>query len=264
MSAAAVSGGLRLPPASVIRLSSVALLLIVWEVVGLLVSPIFLSPFHATIVEFWRLAADGSLLKATIASMEVLFAGLAISAVIGVAIGLLLGRYKLLRVIFEPYINALYATPMVAFLPLVTAWLGLFTAPKIVIVVLIAVFPILKNTLAGVTNVSKEFLEPAESMSASELQIFGKVILPATLPFVLAGLRLSIGRGIVGIVVGEFLTAQTGLGGLVIYYAGKFQTAQMFVPIIVLVAIGVFLTTLMKRLQSWLSPWKETERDGGA
>jgi ABC-type nitrate/sulfonate/bicarbonate transport system permease component len=246
-----------------IRMSSIALLLVLWEIMGLHLPPLFLSPFHATVVELWRLTADGTLVKATISSMQVLFAGLALSVLIGLVIGLILGRYRTLRVIFEPYINTLYATPMIAFLPLVTAWLGLFYAPKVVVVVLMAVFPILKNTLAGVANVSKELLEPAESMSASELQIFRKVIIPASLPFVLAGLRLSIGKGIVGVVVAEFLTAQTGLGGLVTQYAGDFQTAKMFAPVIIIVTIGVLLTGAMKWLQGWLTPWKETERDGG-
>jgi NitT/TauT family transport system permease protein len=89
------------------------------------------------------------------------------------------------------------------------------------------------------------------------------VIMPATLPFIMAGVRLAIGRGIVGVVVGEFFTAQSGLGGMVVLYASKFQTAEMFVPIIVLVTVGVCLTELAKRLQSVLAPWKESERDQG-
>lgn len=259
-----VDGHFRLDSAAIIRFSSIGLLLLVWELLGLVLPPIFLSPFHDTLIELWRLTLNGTLVKATLSSLEVLFSGLALSTVIGLTVGLILGRYPVLRVVFEPYVNTLYATPMIAFLPLVTAWLGLYYAPKVVIVVLMAVFPILKNTLAGVANVPRELLEPAESMSATEMQLFAKVIIPAALPFVLAGLRLAIGKAIVGVVVAEFLTAQTGLGGLVTQYAGGFQTARMFAPIVIIVSLGVLLTAAASWLQSKLAPWKETERDNGA
>ena len=152
-----------------------------------------------------------------------------------------------------PYVNGLYATPTVALLPVLSLWLGLYAGPKIAIVVLLAIFPIIKNTYAGVVTLGQELLEPAVSMGASELQISRLVIAPAIVPFVMAGFRLAIGRGIVGLVVGEFFTAQTGLGGLLVRYASSFQTAEMFVPIIVLVAIGYGLTSLVALLQQrWL------------
>src|SRR5262245_62954368 len=246
-----------------IRIGMILLLVAAWEIVGHYVPPIFLTPFHKTLVAFYAMSADGTLLRATLSTLSVLLLGLTISAVLGIAIGLAMGRYRIVRWIIEPYANGLYAAPTVAFLPLITLWLGLYLAPKVAIVVLIAIFPILKNTFAGVSTVSKEYLEPAASMRASELQVFGKVIIPATLPFIMAGLRLAVGRGIVGVVVGEFFTAQTGLGGMVVWHASKFRTAEMFVPIIVLVALGVCLTEALKWLQTRLAPWKETERDQG-
>lgn len=101
------------------------------------------------------------------------------------------------------------------------------------------------------------------SMRASEFQIARLIIAPAIVPFIMAGLRLSVGRGIVGLVVGEFFTAQTGLGGLLVRYASSFRTAEVFVPIILLVAVGYALTSLVAVLQRGLAPWKETERDQG-
>src|SRR5262245_5848693 len=180
-----------------IRVAAIVLLIAVWEIVGHYVPPIFLAPFHKTLIAFYAMSADGTLLRATLSTLTVLLLGLAISAVLGIAIGLAMGRYRMVRWIIEPYANGLYAAPTVAFLPLITLWLGLYLAPKVAIVVLIAIFPILKNTFAGVSTVSKEYLEPAASMRASELQVFGKVIIPATLPFIMAGLRLAVGRGIV-------------------------------------------------------------------
>lgn len=246
-----------------IRAGSLALILVAWEVVGLLVPPIFLAPFHRTVTAAITIIEDGTLLRATLSSLSVLLLGLAISVGLGVPLGLAMGRYRTLRWILEPYVNGLYSTPTVAFLPIVTFWFGLYLPSKVVIVVLIAIFPILKNTMAGVMTVGHELLEPAKSMRASKSQIFNKVMLPATLPFVMAGLRLSIGRGIVGVVVGEFFTAQTGLGGMVVAYASRFRTAEMFVPIMVLVAIGMILTAAVKLLHLSLAPWKESERDEG-
>jgi NitT/TauT family transport system permease protein len=246
-----------------VRLGSIGLVLLAWEIVGSYVPPIFLAPLHQTLAAFYAMSADGTLLRATLSSLFVLLIGLAISTVFGIAIGLAMGRYRLLRWAIEPYVNGLYAAPTIAFLPLITLWLGLYLAPKVAIVVLIAIFPIVKNTFAGVGTVSQDYLEPAASMRASELQLFCKVIIPATLPFIMAGLRLAVGRGIVGVVIGEFFTAQTGLGGMVVWHAGKFRTAEMFVPIIVLVTIGVCLTAVVKRLQARIAPWKESERDEG-
>jgi len=246
-----------------IRMGSIGLILAIWEIVGLLVPPIFLAPFHRSVIAAYSMAADGSLLRATLSSLSVLLLGLAISVAVGVPLGLMMGRHRSVRWILEPYVNGLYATPTVAFLPMITLWLGLYLSSKVAIVVLIAIFPLLKNAWAGVATVSQEYLEPAESMRGSELQIFCKVIVPATLPFIMAGLRLSIGRGIVGVVVGEFFTAQTGLGGMVVTYASQFRTAEMFVPIVVLVAIGMGLTAAVKSLHAGLAPWKESERDQG-
>jgi NitT/TauT family transport system permease protein len=245
------------------RFASVLFIVMAWEIIGYLAPPIFLAPFHRTLIAFYEMSLNGTLWKATLSTLSVLSLGLLISAVLGTILGLMMGRYQIVRWILEPYVNGLYSTPTIAFLPLVTLWLGLYLAPKVVIVVLIAIFPILKNTFAGVGTVSQEFLEPAESMGASEVQIFRSVIVPATLPFIMAGLRLAVGRGIVGVVVGEFFTAQTGLGGMVVAYSSRFQTAEMFVPIIVLVAIGVCLTEAVKYLQVRLAPWKVSERDQG-
>jgi ABC-type nitrate/sulfonate/bicarbonate transport system permease component len=235
----------------------------VWEIGALFTSRIFLSPFHETVAAFWRLGKDGSLLTATLNSMWVLMIGLAISVVFGVLLGVLMGRYARVNWALSPYVNGLYAAPTIAFLPVLSLWFGLYAAPKVAIVVLLAIFPILKNTYAGVLTVGTELLEPANSMRASEFQIARQVISPAIVPFVMAGLRLAIGRGIVGLVVGEFFTAQTGLGGMLVRYASSFRTAEMFVPIIVMVAVGYGLTSLVVILQRRVAPWKETERDQG-
>lgn len=246
-----------------IRVGSIALLLLAWEIAGFYMPRIFLAPLHDTVLAFGRLTLDGTLPAATLSSLGVLLAGLALSVVLGVALGLAMGRYRRVDWMLAPYVNGLYATPTVALLPVLSLWLGLYVAPKVAIVVLLAIFPIIKNTHAGVVTVGQELLEPAASMGASELQVSRLVIAPAIVPYIMAGLRLSVGRGIVGLVVGEFFTAQTGLGGVLVRYASSFQTAEMFVPIFVMVALGYGLTTLVAVLERRVAPWKETERDRG-
>lgn len=247
-----------------IRLSGILGFLLLWEIVGWLTPPIFLAPFHQTVIAFVRLTLDGTLIAAASSSIAILLVGLALSGVLGVVVGLVMGRYRRARWILEPYVNGLYATPTIAFLPLLMLWLGLFAAPKIAIVVLIAVFPVIKNTFAGVGTVGQEMLEPAVSMKASELQIFTKVIMPATMPFIMAGMRLAVGRAVVGVVVAEFFTAQSGLGGMLVEAASTFKTAEMFVPVIALLIIGVSLTGLVDWAYARIAPWKESERDRGA
>jgi NitT/TauT family transport system permease protein len=246
-----------------IRAASIAVLLLAWEIGGWYMPRIFLAPFHQTLLAFVALTRDGTLVTATLSSLGVLLAGLGLSVVLGVLLGLVMGRYRRVDWMLTPYVNGLYATPTVALLPVLSLWLGLYFAPKVAIVVLLAIFPIIKNTYAGVVTVGQELLEPALSMGASELQISRHVIAPAIVPFIMAGLRLAVGRGVVGVVVGEFFTAQTGLGGVLVKHASSFKTAEMFVPIIVLVAIGYGLTTLVMLLQKRVAPWKETERDQG-
>ena len=141
-----------------IRLGSVVVLLLVWEICGMLTPRIFLSPFHETVVAFWRLCRDGTLVVPTLSSLSVLFAGFAVSVLLGVPLGLLMGRYVRLNWALSPYVNGLYATPTVALLPLLSLWLGLYVAPKVAIVVLLAIFPIIKNTYAGVATVGQELL----------------------------------------------------------------------------------------------------------
>lgn len=249
---------------TLIRLSGLAGFLLLWEIVGWLTPRIFLAPFHETVVAFVRMTLDGTLIEAAASSIFILLVGLALSGVIGVVIGLAMGRYRRAQWVLEPYVNGLYATPTIAFLPLLMLWLGLFTAPKIAIVVLIAVFPVIKNVFAGVGTVGQEMLEPAESMKASEFQIFTKVIVPATTPFIMAGMRLAVGRAVVGVVVAEFFTAQSGLGGMIVKAASTFKTAEMFVPVIMLLIVGLSLTALVDWAYAKIAPWKESERDSGA
>jgi NitT/TauT family transport system permease protein len=154
------------------------------------------------------------------------------------------------------YINALYATPMVAVVPLIVLWFGFGIPAKVVIVFLFMIFPILINTQQGVKHVDGGLMEVARSFCSTESQLWRDLVLPSALPFIAAGLRLAIGRGLVGMVIAEFYTSIAGLGYMIVRYANAFETAKLFVPIVVLMAMGILLVQGARALELRIAPWQ--------
>jgi NitT/TauT family transport system permease protein len=139
---------------------------------------------------------------------------------------------------------------------LVILWFGLGDMAKLFIVTLLAVFPVLINTAAGVRNVPAHLIDVGSAFAANERQVFLKIILPATMPYMMTGLRLGIGRAIIGMVVAEFFTAITGLGAMIVKYGNQYDTASMFVPILMLMLLGVGLTILVRKAEDYFAPWR--------
>jgi NitT/TauT family transport system permease protein len=203
---------------------------------------------------------SGQLFRAAVQSLSALALGFSVSIVAGIVIGLLMGRYRSVFYALDPFIVALYNTPSVAVIPLIQLWFGLGFQAKVVIVILSAFFPIVINTFAGVRNTSRSMVDVVRAFGASEQQVMTKVVLPGAVPFIMAGIRLAVGRAVIGIVVAEFFTAVSGLGGLIIVFSNSFATAKLFVPVITLVVLGLLLTTLARALEARFATWKETER----
>ena len=178
----------------------------------------------------------------------------------GVPLGLVTGRYRTADQLLDVQITALYSTPHVALLPLLTLWFGVGTTAKLVLIYLSAFFPIIINTHSGVRNISHGLVEVALAEGAKERQVFTKIIVPAALPFIMTGIRLAMGRAVVGMVVAEMFIASAGLGTAIQRYSSAFATDKFFVVLIVLALMGVGLTELVRALERWLTPWKETER----
>ena len=166
--------------------------------------------------------SSGELVHQLLVSLSALAAGFGASLVLGVILGLLWARSRLAEAILEPHVNALYATPQVALTPLLMMWLGLGFAVKVAVVFLFAFFPILINTASGAKNVSASMVEVGRAYLAPPRQILFKIVFPAALPFIMAGIRIAIGRGLVGMIVAELFTAITGLGAMLSLY-GKFS-----------------------------------------
>jgi NitT/TauT family transport system permease protein len=208
----------------------------------------------------FQLVRSGELPRQMLESLTTLGIGFGISVVLGVGLGLVMGRSRIAEAILDPHMNALYATPQVALTPLFMMWFGLGFTVKAVIIFLFAFFPILINTAIGVRNVGSSTIEVGRAYMASERQILLKVIFPAAVPFIMAGIRLAVGRAIVGMVVAELFTAITGLGAMLTLYGNLFETAKMFVVVIVLGLLGVALIRVTQALERRMARWKETER----
>jgi ABC-type nitrate/sulfonate/bicarbonate transport system permease component len=241
-----------------LRLASVAALLVAWEIYGRLLNPIFLSRPTAVLAAGAHMIADGSLPQALGDSLVVLGLGLASGVAAGVAVGLLAGRSDTLAALLEYPVNALYATPAVALIPLIVLWFGFEVTAKTVVVFLFVVFPVLINTMRGVREVDPELTEVARAFCSPERRMWRDLILPSALPYIVTGIRLAIGRALIGVIVAEYYTALSGLGHLIATNANSFQTARMLVPVVVIALLGVVLTALLEWAERRLARWRTT------
>src|ERR1044071_8886366 len=245
---------------NLVRSASVIVFLLLWEFFGRKTDPILFTYPTAVAEAFVKLIVSGELIKQLAVSLSALAVGFITSLVLGVALGLALGMSRATEAFFEPPINALYATPQVALTPLLMMWLGLGFSVKVAVVFLFAFFPILINTASGAKNVSASMVEVGQAYLAPPRKILFKIIFPAALPFIMAGVRIAIGRGLVGMIVAELFTAITGMGAMLSLYGNIFETAKMFVVIIVLALLGVGLVHATQAIEGKLATWKETER----
>src|SRR5438552_4034996 len=242
---------------NLIRAASILFFLVVWEIYGRETDPILFTYPTAVVEAFFTLLVSGELLRQMAVSLGALAAGFGLSLILGVGLGLAMGRSRLAEAIFEPHVNALYATPQVALTPLFMMWFGLGFAVKVAVVFLFAFFPILINTASGAKNVSASIVEVGRAYQASRRQIMFKIVFPAALPFIMAGVRIAVGRGLI---VAELFTAITGLGAMLSLYGNIFETAKMFVVIIVLAGLGIGLIHATQMLERKMARWKESER----
>jgi ABC-type nitrate/sulfonate/bicarbonate transport system permease component len=211
----------------------------------------FFAPVSDVLIQFWKQIVDPnhSLLNGLMETLAILVPGFVIASILGVALGVLMGRSNLAFQILDPYVIIFYNTPRVALIPLLLLWLGVGDTLKTVIVVLAAIFPISVNVTAGIRDISAQFTEPARSMNASEGQLLWKVILPATFPYVMAGLKLGLGRSLTTVIVAEFFVSLSGLGGILHAASSTYQMAKMFAPVIILAAMGIAIDSLLTYLE---------------
>ena len=242
---------------SKIRLLSLMVFLIVWEIAGRRTNPILFTYPTAVARAFVDLLISGELFSYMKESLLVLGYAFVLSVVVGVIVGVLMGRSAVFEWATDIYVNALYSMPMVAMVPLIVLWFGFKVPAKVIIVFLFMVFPILINTFQGVKNADQNLLEVARAFCSTERQLWRHLIIPSAIPFIVVGVRLAIGRGLVGMIVAEFYTSITGLGYMIVRYANAFETDKLFVPIVVVMVLGVGLMWLAQWVERRLAPWRD-------
>jgi ABC-type nitrate/sulfonate/bicarbonate transport system permease component len=235
-----------------------------WELIGrfILTNKLFFVPFSDVVHAIIGLLETGELQKHFAASFKAIFYGMVLATVVGIAFGIWMGASRVVSDYTEVYLNALYSTPLVAIAPLLILWLGIGIASKIAVVFLISVFPIVISTASGVRNVDDHFIDVARAFGARPAQIVGKVMIPAALPFVLTGVRLAIGRAIVGVVVGELFGANAGLGYLIYTSGQTFDVPSLFAGVLSLAFAGVALTWALQKLEGRLVRWRPRSLEG--
>jgi ABC-type nitrate/sulfonate/bicarbonate transport system permease component len=244
-----------------VRAGSVVAVLIAWQLYAPHLNPIFLRPPSDVAKAFVDLVQDGTLVQASVESGRTLVFGFAIALLIGLSVGLGSARSWLAYNAANPWITALYSTPSVALVPFMSLWLGIDDTAKVAVIALFAVFPIIVNTQQGVRYVDPALMEVARAFNTSERRLWTDVLIPSALPFIFAGIRLAIPRALVGMVLAEFLiSVGKGLGSLIIIYQNTFRVDRMFVPVIVVAAMGVVLIAIAQWLEGRLVPWARRDR----
>jgi sulfonate transport system permease protein len=238
-----------------IRLVSLAVALTLWEIAAWNVDPVLFTSPSKVVVAAYHMVLSGELWTYLWPSLVVLAIGFALAVVLGIGIGLLLARFWVLDVALTVYITFLYSIPSVALVPLIVLWAGYDTSAKVIILFLFAFFPMVINTYQGVKSVDPKLLEVGHAFRCTERQLWVNIILPASLPFIVTGLRLALGRALIGMVLADLYTAISGIGYLIVRAASTYQVDKMFVPIVTLGLIGVTLTALLRVAEKRVAPW---------
>ncbi len=246
---------------------AIAIFLLIWEFMGgalsvynpipvLRINPMFMSAPSLIFKTAVTLFSTGEIYHDLKISSIEFFWGYVLAVVVAVPFGILTGWYKRLSYVFDPFVNAMNATPRVALLPLVIIWLGIGILSKVGIIFLGAVFPMLINARDGVKTTPLNLINAARSFGASEWQVFKSVVFPSTLPFLLTGLRIAIGRALVGVLVGELYAATAGIGFMITVAGATFQTDKVFVGVLIFALSGIALTEILDRVEHRFDKWR--------
>ena len=231
--------------------------LLLWEVVSrfLIANALFLASPSQIVAAIYNLAVTGQLWHHVGISAAEFALGYVIASVIGIAFGLGMASSATIKQALQPWISGLYATPTIALAPLFILWLGIGIWSKVLVVIFLVMFPVTINTEAGLRTTSERLIEMLRSFGATRRQIFLKVSLPSAVPFILAGLKLGIGRGLIGVVVAELFGSRAGLGRLISQSADAFNMPELFAGVIILAVAGITMTAGFGWIETRLVPW---------
>jgi ABC-type nitrate/sulfonate/bicarbonate transport system permease component len=234
---------------------SVIVFLALWQVLGSRINPILLATPSAVGSSFVDIVRTGTLVYAFLRALEVLAVGFSIAAVVGIAVGLAMGRNETIGRILDPYVSFFQATPLIALTPLVVIWTGIGFTAEVTITFLLAVWSVIINTAEGTRNTPTILLDMARVYHATERSVVRNVAMPHALPYIFAGLRIALAKALIGVIIGEMDVSLKGLGGLIVNYGDAFQTAPLLASIVSSSLVGVIGTIILEVLRRRLAPW---------
>jgi NitT/TauT family transport system permease protein len=235
---------------------SILSLALLWELAGRTLDSALIPPLSQIGAAWWKLLSSGKLLSNLTMSLTTLAAGFVLAVLIGIVVGVLMGRFRAVEHFLDLYVNALMSAPTTAFVPVLILWFGLGVQSRIAVVFLFAVFVIIINTMTGVKQVDRVFVEMARSFGAREREVFFKIILPAAMPAIMAGVRLGMGRAVKGMVTGEMLLTLTGIGAMIMQYGSSFATDSLFAVILTILMVAMITMKLVQWVDQRLTGWK--------
>ena len=202
---------------------------------------------------------SGPLVGALIYSVSMFLGGLVIGSFIGILLGVAMGRFASFDAAVGMYIYAIYSTPLVALIPLISLWFGFGIEAQLIIISMFVFFPVTIAVYNGVRNVDSSLIEVARSFRASEMEMWRHVIIPSVVPYIVTGLSQGVAMGLVGMFISEIYTALSGMGELLAFSANSYKTADMLAVLLTVMILGVFFRTVIEQLRKRLAPWFNKE-----
>jgi NitT/TauT family transport system permease protein len=234
--------------------------LLIWEMLArlLLENELLIPPPSSVLGSFWRLAVSGQLNKHFAATLIEFTYGFATATIVGIIVGYLMGMHRWFDEIMDPWIATLYSIPIITVVPLIIIWFGIGIVSKVIVVFKITAVAIILNTAAGIKNLDPIWLELAKSLRLSRWETTYKIRFPGALPYIITGMRLGVGRALLGVIVAELMAANAGLGYLLRDASETWDSPKLFVTVTLLAIIGLVSFNLIKRLEQKIAPWRQS------
>jgi ABC-type nitrate/sulfonate/bicarbonate transport system permease component len=242
---------------------SLAVFFGIWQYVGMHTNPILFTTPVKVAQAFWDLGRTGVLWPAFYGALRDLGIGYGLAAVVGIVVGMAMGRSAVVERMLNPYVNFFQATPLIALVPLVVIWFGVNLEARVAVVFILSLWSIIINTSTGVKDTSTSLLDVGRIYKLSPLQVIGHIQLPNAVPHVFAGLRIALGKALIGVMIAQMEISITGLGGIVINYGNAFKTAYLLAGVVTASLVGVIAAMLLEVIRKRVFPWTEDEGSGG-
>lgn len=239
-----------------LRVVSIVVLIGIWEIISLFVDPLFLPGPWSVAKSLESLTVHGGIWGATVTSVRVFIIGYVVASAVGIALGVLLGLVRVLASFADLWLTIMWATPSVALIPLLIIWFGITDRTQLAVVFLSTFFPVVVATSVAVENVDSSLIRVARAFGGRRSEVIRFVVMPSAVPYIVSGLRIAVGRAVIGVIVAELLVSSTGLGAKMSQYGSYFQTANYFAAVIIFIIFSVIVTEAVSIVEKRFSRWK--------